>query len=298
MMLRSHSVVGLEGMPVTRDHYDWVITEDADAYDQETGRLVFRFRKNAIPSSVVWRAASIFEDIDRRMPPSYSRHTAAGKLCVERAKRIRSDVVAVHPDGADPYIGQLELEDGRVLRKPRCNPVGSYKAGYNFDRFRRIGIATGFSRRFPNDWKGAIPFFEAIGEAFEDLMPEESDRMRRWCRSEGISPDFTIGNTCLSTVAINVNYDSCFHLDRGDMKEGYSTLTALGVGGNYDGGFLVLPGYRVAIDVRDGDLLSNQSHVDLHGNTEVRASFGAKRISFVTYLKGTLNQARNRSAVR
>jgi hypothetical protein len=54
----------------------------------------------------------------------------------------------------------------------------------------------------------------------------------------------------------------------------------------------VFPLYRVAVDIRDGDLLCNQSHIDLHGNMAVTPlTPGAKRVSFVTYLKKMLKHA-------
>jgi hypothetical protein len=56
-----------------------------------------------------------------------------------------------------------------------------------------------------------------------------------------------------------------------------------------------MPRYRVAVDVREGDVLFNQSHVDLHGNTPICPEApGAKRVSFVTYLKEMLRRAENK----
>lgn len=127
-------------------------------------------------------------------------------------------------------------------------------------------------------------------------MPDVSRHMHDWCIAHSVAPRFTIGRTCLSTVAINVNYESCYHFDQGDLPSGYSTLTAMAVGGAYRGGLLVLPKYRVAVEVLDGDLLCNQSHRDLHGNTAVTAvDPGAKRLSFVTYLKRLLQYATNQT---
>src|SRR5262249_25351013 len=142
----------------------------------------------------------------------------------------------------------------------------------------------------------AIPFFEAIGHQLLNHMPDEAHAMHWWCEEHSVKPAFTIGRTCLSTVAVNVNYESRFHYDVGDMADGSSTLTAIRVGGSYDGGSLVLPRYRVAIDIREGDILFNQSHVDLHGNTPIHPDApGAKRVSFVTYLKEMLRHAENKA---
>lgn len=283
----------LEGRPVVDAHFDQIVDDDVDGVDAVTGRLIFRCRKGVLPPDAVDVARDVFADIDDRLPPSYSRRSAAGVLDLERTKRLRPDVVGVHPDPDDPYVGAFELAGGRVLKKQRCNPVGSFMAGYNFDRFRRLALPTGFTKRFPDAWGRSVPFFEAVGACLERLVPDVSQRMIGFCRSTGVAPGFTIGSTCLTTVAVNVNYDSCLHWDRGDWRDGYSTLTAIGTGA-YAGGEIVFPKYAIAVDVREGDLLVNQSHVDLHGNRRVDAiDRGAKRISFVTYLKATLAQARN-----
>lgn len=283
----------LRGARPSANDFDRVISSSTDAFDAHDGRLVFRFRKGIVPASSLDLARRVFGDIDARMRPSFRRKSAAGKLDVERIRTTRPDVVAVEPIGPGGFEGHFVLESGKRLRYPMSNPVLSFMAGYNYDRYRGLGVPTGFTARHPQDWRESIPFFESIGDTFDHMMPEVAQHMREWCLSYCVAPRFTIGRTCLSSVAVNVNYESYYHLDNGDLPSGYSTLTALAVGGAYEGGLLVLPRYRVAIDIRDGDLLCNQSHIDLHGNTEVRPLIdGAKRVSFVTYLKRMLMYAK------
>jgi hypothetical protein len=250
-----------------------------------------------LPPQSLALARTVFGDIDARLRPSFRRKTAAGKVNLARVREARPDVVAVEPIGSGGFTAHFVLASGKRLSDPMSNPVSSYMAGHNYDRYRRLAVPTGFSARFPADWTQAVPFFEGVGEAFEAAMPDVSEYMHDWCRTHGIAPHFTIGRTCLSSVAINVNYESCYHFDQGDLPSGYSTLTAMAVGGAYRGGLLVLPKYRVAVEIRDGDLLCNQSHIDLHGNTAVTPLVpGAKRLSFVTYLKKLLQYATNKQS--
>lgn len=118
-------------------------------------------------------------------------------------------------------------------------------------------------------------------------MPEVHSRMAERAASH---PSWCIPGTALSTVAVNVNYASHYHRDSGDFRDGYSTLSVVEVG-DYSGGLFVLPEHRIAVDVRGGDVLLVQSHVDVHGNTPISGT--GKRLSFVTYLKhalaGTIN---------
>lgn len=291
--LTDRELLQFKGLRPSRDHCDVVVAESTDAYDSADGRLVFRFRKSVLPAASVELARLVFGTIDGRMKPSFKRKSAAGKLDLARIRENRPDVVAFEPVARGGCAGHFVLASGKRLRDPMSNPVTSYLAGYNYDRYRGLGLASGFTAKFPADWQRALPFFESVWEAFEAAMPDIARHMRDWCRSYGVAPGLTIGRTCLSTVAVNVNYESCYHFDNGDLPSGYSTLTAMAVGGPYQGGLLVLPKYRVAIDIRDGDLLCNQSHLDLHGNTAVTPlAPGAKRLSFVTYLKKMLRYAR------
>lgn len=294
--LSEDEVGKLVGESPSDRHFDRLIAEDADAYDVEAGRLVCRFRKGVLPASAVDLAREVFRDIDERLPPSWSRGAAAGHLELDRVQALRPDVVAVLPNAKNPFKGRLQLASGEILQSEVCNPVKSYMAGHNYHRYRKRAGPAGFSAEFPDHWARAVPFFEAIGDLLLAHMPVQADLMHRWCERHAVKSVFTIGRTCLSTVAVNVDYQSRFHLDRGDMRRGYSTLTAIGVGGGYAGGLLVLPRYRVAVDVREGDVLFNQSHVDLHGNTAIHPEApGAKRVSFVTYLKEMLRHAENKS---
>ncbi len=282
----------LRGARPSAHDYDTVVDASTDAYDADDGRLVFRFRRGVIPTASLDLARRVFGEIDARMRPSFRRKSAAGRLDLERIREARPDVVAVEPVGPGGFEGHFILKSGKRLRDPMSNPVSSFMAGYNYDRYRGLGVPTGFTAKHATEWRLSVPFFESIGSAFERAMPDVARHMRQWCASHDVAPRFTIGNTCLSTVAVNVNYESCYHVDNGDMPSGYSTLTAMRVDGDYQGGLLVLPRYRIAIDIRDGDLLCNQSHVDLHGNTAVRSlQKGAKRLSFVTYLKRLLMHA-------
>jgi hypothetical protein len=57
-------------------------------------------------------------------------------------------------------------------------------------------------------------------------------------------------------------------------------------GGNYTGGYLIAPEYRVAVNVRPGDLLLINNHEVMHGNTPiVLGDDQAERISLVCYFR-------------
>jgi hypothetical protein len=57
-------------------------------------------------------------------------------------------------------------------------------------------------------------------------------------------------------------------------------------GKDYSGGYLVLPEYKTAINIRPGDLLLINNHEVIHGNTPiVLDSDESERVSLVCYLR-------------
>lgn len=270
--------------------FDTVFREDTDAYDAVSGELLFKFRKSVLSRTDLPR--EIFGNITSKMKPSHSRNSAAGKVDLARLREIRPDITGIVSTNKLGTHAKVTVNKGSVektLVESFSNPVQSYKAGYNFWRFRGgVALPTGFTKQFPEQWQNVVPFFNELGEVFEREMPEKASLHREHFRGW---EDYLIGTSPLSTVAININYESAYHKDRGDFPEGFSTLTVVEIG-DYDGGLYVLPAYRVAIDVRNGDLLMSQSHRHFHGNTPIqKRSEGAKRMSLVTYLKANIPQA-------
>jgi hypothetical protein len=100
------------------------------------------------------------------------------------------------------------------------------------------------------------------------------------------------------TVYISGNsYPTGIHTDKGDLDAGFSTL-AVARRGDFTGGRLVFPKYRIGVDLQDGDLILMNAH-ELHGNTAITCRCGkvldrpcdvcgAERISVVSYFRSRL----------
>jgi len=280
----------MEASAPCNDDFDTVFREDTDAYDAGTGELLFKFRKNVLSRTELPR--EVFGNITSEMKPSMTRNSAAGKVDLERLRTIRPDItgiVQVNKMGTQAKVTVDRGKGEKTLSEAICNPVQSYKAGYTYWRFRGgVAMPTGFTKEFPEKWAQVVPFFNEIGDVFEREMPEKAAMHRHHFREW---EDYLIGTSPLSTAAININYESAYHKDRGDFPDGFSTLAVVETG-DYDGGFYVLPAYRIAIDVRNGDLLMSQSHRHFHGNTSItKKSDGARRMSVVTYLKANVPRA-------
>jgi hypothetical protein len=277
------------GRPASEDHFDNLIEADAEGIDAETGRVVFKLRKHVIPQHLIENVRDAYGDVDTLESPSVTRRAAAGLIDVSQFKKLRSDVVGIVP--LTPTTGRLQLADGRILKQPVSNPVHSYLAGFSCTRFGGRNVIGRLTRRYPDRWFASIPYFQRVDRVLAREMPEIYVKHSHRC---ALHPLWRIPDTALSTVTINVNYESRYHYDVGDFREGYSTLSVAEIG-RYAGGYLVFPAYRIAIDVRESDVLLCQSHIDMHGNTPMlKRTRTAKRVSFVTYLKHKLAEGVNR----
>ena len=134
------------------------------------------------------------------------------------------------------------------------NPVDSGIAGW-FDRYPRIpyGRATSYTRDNFEKFKMAYPFLQHLAKAFKEMLPW---RYNNQMEAAGkIDPAFLVPETPFTTITVNKTFRTAAHFDAGDLHTGLSNLLVLSNNGNYKGGYLVAPEYRVAVNVRPGDLL-------------------------------------------
>jgi|TARA_R110000744_G_scaffold86535_13_gene169124 hypothetical protein len=189
-------------------------------------------------------------------------------------------------------------KDASIIRKTYisdttyANAVNSGIAGF-FDRYPRIpyGRATAYTDHNRERYEKCYPFMRKLSNKFEEYLPERylvqklaADQLDSRYRVVGDETPFT-------TVTVNKNFRTAAHRDAGDLTEGFSNLTVVAKGDQqWTGGYLVLPEFRVAINIRPGDLLLINNHAGIHGNTELLPPEGKKladmeRISLVCYFR-------------
>ena len=164
-------------------------------------------------------------------------------------------------------------------------PVHSGIAGW-FDRYPRIpyGRATAYTRNNPDMFAMAYPFLQTLAAGFKELLPwRYSNQMKA---AERLDERFLVPGTPFTTITVNKTFRTAAHYDAGDFDKGLSNLLVLSNTGNYTGGYLVTPEYRVAVNVRPGDLLLINNHEIMHGNTPiVLGDDQSERISLVCYFR-------------
>lgn len=181
-------------------------------------------------------------------------------------------------------------EAKRVIDKYVCattyaNGVFSGIAGW-YDRYPRIpyGRATSYTANSPEKFAMAFPFLQSLSKGFKDLLPWRYNNQMEAAKK--LDQRFLVPGTPFTTITVNKTFRTAAHYDAGDLNEGLSNLLVLSNNGNYTGGYLIAPEYRVAVNVRPGDLLLINNHEVMHGNTPiVLGDEEAERVSLVCYFR-------------
>jgi hypothetical protein len=157
-------------------------------------------------------------------------------------------------------------------------------------RYCRMTEWTG--RNLP-EWEALAPLFRVIGRHFEERVTERYNVQMELARKTDTS--WVVPGTPFTSITVNNSYPTGVHKDDGDLEDGFSTIACIRRG-EYEGGVLVFPQYRVGVNLMDGDLLLMDAH-QWHGNTRMTCACGerivnkfcsycgAERISIVSYFR-------------
>ena len=170
----------------------------------------------------------------------------------------RSDQKALATDVATKWISYTNY----------AKSVYSGVAGW-YDRYPRIpfGRATSYTRDNPEKFAKSFPFLQALNKGYKDLMPWRWGNQK--AAADKLDNRYLVPETVFTTITVNKSFRTAAHRDAGDFQEGISNLLTLG-DGEFTGGYLIFPEYRVAVNVRPGDLLLVNNHEIIHGNTEIK----------------------------
>ena len=162
------------------------------------------------------------------------------------------------------------------------DPMGQTKAC-------RLTAWTG--RNLPQ-WEQLIPLLQTVATKQRQYVNDRATAQQ--AVADRANPAWIVPGTPFSTITVNNTYPTGVHTDKGDLDAGFSAISVLRCG-EYTGGHLVFPEYRVAVDLRHGDLLLMDAH-QWHGNTALVCACGtepngscdvcgAERISIVSYFR-------------
>lgn len=177
-----------------------------------------------------------------------------------------------------------------------ANGVRSGVGGF-MDRYPRIPFCreTGWQANNKDKYEASIALFEAANEIFKREVPirwaGQAEAMRQ------LGEDWRIGNTVYTTLTINRDFRTAAHRDVGDLCEsyetsnnprGFSNLLVLDNGKQYNGFYLCFPEFRVAADIRAGDMIMMNAH-RIHSNSPAfDYEEGFERMSVVMYFRESM----------
>ena len=171
--------------------------------------------------------------------------------------------------------------------------VWSGIAGF-YDRYPRIpfGRPTAYTENNLEKFEKCYPFARKLDSEFARLMPLRYAAQKKL--ADNTDQKFLIGeDTVFTTITVNTTMEDrnarmACHRDAGSLNEGFSNLTVISDGkGDWEGGYLVTPEVRVAINVRPGDLLLVDNMKIVHGNTPIEKKDGVDlmRMSLIFYYR-------------
>ena len=216
-----------------------------------------------------------------------TRNNVWGINAVTKDKFVFADwVEATRKLPAAEQIAEARrIEKRYVCATTYANGVFSGIAGW-FDRYPRLpyGRATSYTAREPEKFAMAFPFLQTLAKGFKELLPWRYENQMQAARK--MDPRFLVPETPFTTITVNKTFRTAAHRDAGDLNAGLSNLLVLSNNGNYSGGYLIAPEYRVAVNVRPGDLLLINNHEVIHGNTPIVLNDEeAERVSLVCYFR-------------
>lgn len=219
---------------------------------------------------------------------------AQAKPVLHWMRRFTSDNRALYA-GAEGGNTNMVKADGTLSRSNRALDadgnrvvVASTIGGYYEQQGGRHPFcrATGFTRSYPEQWSALQPIMQECASVYQQVAPVRYAKQRSVVNET--HPAWIIPGTPFTTITVNNTVAAAYHQDGGDLKEGMGILCAF-EHGTFDGFELVVPEYRIAVRLRDRDVLLFNPLV-WHGNVPPHGQVGEQdvdwwRASLVLYYR-------------
>ena len=241
------------GKMLSPEDYNVLVTKDTTVRFPN-GKVGAIYLKQVIPEELADESYNVLHELKKH--ETNNRGYASGTPRIKRGYGKRSETAR---SVASAIIGSFDAVGGK--------------------QYCRL---TAFSGKEFDKYKSLFPLFVFIGEKMKEYAPERYNAQMEFVNRT--NKDWLIPNTTFTTITVNNTYATGVHTDKGDLDEGISTLACIKKG-DCEGGYLVLPEYRIAFEMGHRDLLIFDAH-QWHGNTEIfENSDDAERISIVSYYR-------------
>ena len=265
------SIAKRKATPITPADYVAVLKGDCDVYRPD-GQLLCKFRKGALSVSHAEQAREHLAHLAVKYG-SDNRASYAGLAARQYATSTGG------------HQTRTTDSEGKAVTVP------SAIAGYFEPQGGRFRFCreTAFVANEPERWAKVLPLIGEVAGLYKRHLPKRYRVQKDF--ADGCSSDFIIPDTPFSTITVNRNVAGTVHQDAGDLKTGFGIITCLRRG-NYRGGYLTFPQYRVAVDLEDRDLIFFDPH-EWHGVTQLEhedRDDEGERITVVYYLREKLKR--------
>ena len=269
-------------------HYDVVVKESTKVLKPD-GSILLVYVKDALPRKLCETTFEVMKKVP--VTGAGDRGIAAGLLTDPNDERI--DRTYGEPKSVTGARYYRAKEDGTYSNQSIAVPVNSGIIGY-FDRSGRQPYCrqTSFNADKAELFEQARPFFRKVSQVFREQVPERYKAQAEYVAK--IHPDFVIPETVFTTITVNRNFRTACHFDKGDYQPGFGVMTVL-QSGEYEGGYLIFPKYRVALDMRTGGLAMADVH-EAHSNSEMVGKTNPWiRISLVLYCRVAMLECKSQA---
>jgi hypothetical protein len=165
----------------------------------------------------------------------------------------------------------LQDKDRIRLAGARDGTAGFHGAGIRAGQSLPCRL-TYWSKENQEETRALMPLVKAVNSAFRRYASKEFDnqlgaalKCRPWLLGD---PDFY---SVLTTISVNLSWQTAAHVDKGDFKEGLRLLACFG---DFEGSHLIFPKFRTAVEFKQGDILLAAVGHEVHGNSELKFSNG------------------------
>jgi hypothetical protein len=161
-----------------------------------------------------------------------------------------------------------------------ANPVDSSIVGFfetsGFYQCRQTALYRDNLEHFDTE---TLPLIEYLSsKVFKKLAPDHYAKQLEFISK--INQRMRLGDSVYTTITVNVDFRTFSHCDSGDFSSGLGNLFVFKVG-DYSGGELLLPNYKMSLCIEEGDILLFDVH-ETHCNNPIK---GKGRISLVCYAR-------------
>ncbi len=247
------------GKIVTDEAYNAILSGPARVLKPD-GRPLCVYLPGVLPSEEMDRVSDTLSEVSRKHG-TLNRGAASGVKRVSGQRGTRT----------------MTRVNGKEFRIPSAIVGSMDPAGP-----RQYCRLTAWTGKETEQFKMLWPLLQEVGHRLSVHVPDRWQAQME--QVQQTKPEWVIPGTPFTTVTVNNTYPTGVHTDSGDLDAGFSCLGCIRRG-QYDGGVLVFPEFRLGVNMGHGDLLLMDAH-EYHGNTRIRKlTEDAERLSIVCYYR-------------